>query len=247
MSENLVLTRYEGSIAILTLNRPERLNAINPFLLEELHEALGSVLEDDHCRSVVLCGAGRAFCSGDDTRELEWHALSNARIREIVERYQEISLQIMTGPKIVIAAVHGWAVGGGLEWVINCDFAVFAESTRCFFPEIGLGLFVTGGVTALLPRLAGRQTALELMLFGEKFDARRASEIGIAWRVVPDDRVLREAIDVGRRIGELPAAAVGRLKEVISQVSPKSRTFREALSLETEAIVSAICSANQRR
>ena len=99
---------------------------------------------------------------------------------------------IVLGDTPVIGAVRGWAVGGGLEWVINCDFAIAAEGTRFFFPEISLGVFVTGGVTELLPRLVGLQRARELIMLGERFDAAQAQDWGLVWKVVPDAALMPE-------------------------------------------------------
>src|SRR6185312_8017370 len=208
----LVLSELRDGVCTLTLNRPERLNAINPPLLRALVAALRRAERDAATRVIVLRGAGRAFCAGDDLKEFEEQRRSPEETRAYVELIQEVTRAITGGEKMVIGAIHGWAVGGGLEWVINCDLAILAETTRCFFPEIGLGLFVTGGVTALLPRLVGLRKARELILFGERFDAAQALAMGIASKVVPETALLAEAQAVAARIAALPPRQVADLK-----------------------------------
>ena len=102
-------------------------------------------------------GAGRAFCSGQDLKEFDHQSEGEAEARAYIESIQDITREMVLGEKMIVGAIHGWAVGGGLEWLINCDLAILAAGTRCFFPEISLGVFVTGGVTTLLPKLVGLQ------------------------------------------------------------------------------------------
>jgi enoyl-CoA hydratase/carnithine racemase len=232
-----VLRETKDGICVITLNRPERLNAINPALLAGLELALAEADRDAATRAVVLCGAGRAFCAGDDLKEFDQQRRSPAETRRYVESIQSITRAIVLGDKMVIGAIHGWAVGGGLEWLINCDFAILAADTRCFFPEISLGLFVTGGITSLLPRLVGLQKARELILFGERFDARAALAMGLAWKVVPEDELLAEAQAVARRIAALPADQVRDLKRVVNRACQLD--VEGAMALETEATVRA--------
>ena len=232
---SVVLSELEDGVSTITLNRPERLNAINPALLAELTAALSAANGDAGVRAIVLCGAGRAFCAGDDLKEFDQQGRSPAEVRAYVETIQEVTRAISLGGKMVVGAIHGWAVGGGLEWVINCDLAIMAEGTRCFFPEIGLGVFVTGGVTTLLPKLVGLKRARELILFGERFDARAALEMGIAWKVVPPGELFAAAQETARRIAALPAAQVSDLKRVLNRACHLD--LEGALELETEATV----------
>jgi enoyl-CoA hydratase/carnithine racemase len=123
-----------------------------------------------------------------------------------------------------------------LEWVINCDFAIAATGTRFFFPEIGWGLFVTGAVTDLLPRVVGLQKARELIMLGERFDADQAHEWGLVWRVVSDADLLDEALSLARRIAILPRAAVRDLRRCLSSGEARSRV-ETAMRAETDATV----------
>ena len=125
--KDTVLFEVDEAIATITLNRPERLNAINPPLLEALTAALQQANDDPHINVIVLQGAGRAFCAGDDLKEFDSQVGSKAETRAYIEKIQDVTRQICLNQKIVIGAIHGWAVGGGLEWVINCDFVVMAD------------------------------------------------------------------------------------------------------------------------
>jgi len=230
-----VLSAVDDGLRTITLNRPERLNAVNTEMQVELLAALAEGNADPATRAIILRGAGRAFCSGEDLKEFGGHTGDEEDVRAHIEMFQHISREILFGDKMVIAAVHGWAAGDALEWVIDCDLAIFAEGTRCFFPEVPLGVFVIGAVSALLPKMTGPQRAKELILFGEPFDARQALAMGIARQVVPADILFDEAQATARRIIELPGAAVGDLKRVLNRAYHMD--VEGAMELETEATV----------
>jgi enoyl-CoA hydratase/carnithine racemase len=235
-----VISSRDGAISWVKLNRPERLNAMNRQLVDELAEALGRAEADEATRVIILHGAGRAFCSGDDLKDLDAQTVSEATTQAWVEAIQNVTLQIMQSRKIVIAAVHGWCVGGALEWAINCDFRLFADNTRWFFPEVTYGLFVTGGVTALLTKQVGPQIAKELMILGERHDAKKAVEVGIAWKLVAEAELLAEARKLALTIAERPAAAVSDIKHAINEGFHSS--LADAMALETKATVSGFLS-----
>lgn len=230
-----VISTSDGSIAWIRLNRPERLNAMNRPLVDELSRTLAAAEADSAIRAVVLHGEGRAFCSGDDLKDLDAQTASEAATQAWVEAIQNITLQIMQSRKIVIAAVHGWCVGGALEWAVNCDFRLFADTTRWFFPEVSYGLFVTGGITALLTKQAGPQVAKELMILGEKHDARKALDVGIAWKLFPEAQLLDEARKLALAIAERPEGAVADVKHAINAGFHSSLV--DAMKLETDATV----------
>jgi len=223
----------EGSVRILTLNRPHRLNAIDPELLEDLIAALHAADRDPGIGCVVLTGAGRAFCSGDDLKDFGAQAGDAASTRAYIERIQDVTRAMVLGDTPVVGAIRGWAVGGGLEWVINCDFAIAAEATRFFFPEISWGVFVTGGVTELLPRLVGLQLARELIMLGERFDAAQALAWGLLHRVVPDAELMPAALALARRIAALPPGPVRDLRRILARRSG----LDAAMAAETDATV----------
>ena len=230
-----VLSSVQDGIRRITLNRPERLNAVNQELLLDMRTALKQAEADDATRVIILSGAGRAFCSGDDLKDFDQQVTGEEAARAYLELFQDVTREILRGEKMVIGAVHGWAVGGALEWVINLDFSIFGESTRCFFPEVSLGLFVTGAVTTLLTKQIVPQRTKELIMFGEKFDAPTAHELGIAWKVVPDALVADVAMDLAKRIAALPEGSVRDLKRVVNRAYHLDADG--AMALETDAAV----------
>ena len=231
-----VLTEDAGDgVRVVTLNRPDRLNAIVPALLDELVAALRAADRDPAIRAVVLTGAGRAFCSGDDLKEFGEQSSDEKTTRAYIERIQDVTRAIVLGDTPVVGAIRGWAVGGGLEWTINCDFAIAAEGTRFFFPEISWGVFVTGGVSELLPHLVGLARARELIMLGERFDAAQAREWGLIWKVVPDGDLLPTALGLARRIAALPPGPVRDLRRILAR--REGGGLDAAMAAETDATV----------
>ncbi len=232
----VVLAEDAGDgVRVITLNRPQRLNAIVPELLDGLVGALQAADRDPAARAIVLTGAGRAFCSGDDLKEFASQSKDEVSTRAYIERIQDVTRAMVLGDTPVVGAVRGWAVGGGLEWMINCDFAIAAEGTRFFFPELSLGVFVTGGVTELLPRLVGLQRARELILLGERFDAAQAHAWGLVRKVVADVDLMDEALALARRIAALPGGPVRDLRRILAGTGARGLTA--AMAAETEATV----------
>jgi enoyl-CoA hydratase/carnithine racemase len=228
-----VISKMDNGIRSIILDRPDRLNAINPDLLADFLEALKEGNADPATKVMVISGAGRAFCAGDDLKEFDSQVGTEEETRAYIESIQVITREIVLNDKMVLGAIHGWAVGGGLEWVINCDLAVMAKGTRCFFPEISLGVFVTGAVTTLLPKMVGLQKAKEMILFGERFDAAQALEWGLVWKVVDEENLMTETLNAAERIAELPQEAVRDLKRVINRACHMD--VEGAMALETDA------------
>ena len=232
---NTVLYSTKSGVATISLNRPKRLNAINPELLKTLHDAIQAANDDDNVRVILLRGQGRAFCAGDDLKEFDQQVGTESETRAYIENIQNISRGLCLNQKMVVGAIHGWAVGGGLEWVINCDFVVMARTTRFFFPEISLGIFVTGGVTKLLVEQIGLSRAREMILLGEKYAATDALRLGFDWRIVEDSQVFEVGNDLAKRITALPINPVRNLKRVMRESS--TLTLEQTLILETKATV----------
>ena len=228
-----VLYSVSEGIATITLNRPHQLNAINPELLSDFKSALDQANADDDVQTIMLCGAGRAFCAGDDLKEFSQQILDPNETRAYIQRIQDITRGLCLNNKMVVGAIHGWAVGGGLEWTANCDFVVMAQSCRFFFPEISLGVFVTGGVTRLLVEQIGLQKAREMILFGERYSASDAEKLGFSWRIVEDEDVMPIARSLAQRIAVLPRGPAKHLKQAL-QTSPTA-SLEAAMALETEA------------
>lgn len=232
-----VRSETQDGVCVVTLDRPHRLNAINGVLVRELGAALEAAMADAATRVVMLRGAGRAFCSGDDLVDFPDQTRSEGVARAFLDDLQRVSRLIVLGAKPVIGAVHGWAVGGGFEWLINCDIVVMAEGTRCFVPETRFGMTVTGGVTALLPRIVGQQNARALVLAGARIDAERALALGLAWRVVPEAALLDEALALARRLASFPSRGLGDSKRLMGRLDRAA--FEAALEEEKEAVLAA--------
>jgi len=232
--ETLTNTLDGQGVRRIMLNRPAQLNAMNRALIGDVCRAFDEANGDDATRAIVFSGAGRAFCAGDDRNEHQ-HPGSEAEAREFVELIQQATRAIIFGSKPVVGAINGWAVGGGFEWAINCDFPIWAESARGFFPEVSLNLFVTGGVTSLLPALVGLNKAREMLFLGERYDAAALLQMGVAWRVVADEFVMATALEVATRLAELPTSSVRAMKRVLNQNAVVD--LERALQLETDATV----------
>jgi enoyl-CoA hydratase/carnithine racemase len=232
--ETLTSSLGDNGVRTILLNRPGQLNAMNRTLVENVVQAFDDANADSATRVILFTGAGRAFCAGDDRNEHR-HPENEAAAREFVELIQRATRSIVFGPKPVVGAINGWAVGGGFEWAINCDFSLWAESARGFFPEVSLNLFVTGGVSSLLPALVGLNRAREMLFLGERYAAQTLLEMGVAWRVVADEQLLEVAMEVAARLAQLPPASVQAMKRVLNQTAVANLEL--ALQLETDATV----------
>ena len=232
--ETVLSAISDNGVRTISLNRPDSLNAMNRQLIDDVARAFNDANADRATRVIIFTGVGRAFCAGDDRRE-HIHPENEAEARDLVNAIQRATQAIVFGGKPVVGAINGWAVGGGFEWAINCDFPIWAQSAKGFFPEISLNLFVTGAVTSLLPALVGLNKAREMLFLGDRYEAADLKEIGLAWRVVSDDRLMDEACSVADRLSELPPLAVRAMKRVLNQSA--SSDLNRALQLETEATI----------
>ena len=234
-----VLTIDDGGVCVITLNRPSRLNAINAPLLGRLNTALARTNADERIGAVVLTGAGRAFCAGDDLVEQRsmLHA-DEATIVAFVDAIQQVTRHLMFGDTPVVAAVRGWAVGGAFSWPVNCDFSVWSDDARGFFPEMKLGLYPSGAVTCLLPLLVGPATAREMLYTSRKYDAAELLDCGLASEVVPGHGLLDAAIARAQALAALPAPARRALKRGL--VGPHRSAIEAALEAEAAAVATAM-------
>ena len=221
-------------VRTISLNRPQVMNAMNRQLIDEVSRAFDDANRDPDTRAIIFTGEGRAFCAGDDRHE-HVHPETEEDARAVVDAIQRATVAIVFGEKPVVGAINGWAVGGGFEWAINCDFPIWAESAKGFFPEVSLNLFVTGAVTSILPSLVGPVKAREMLFLGQRYSAADLKEIGVAWKVVPDDSLLAEAEAVASQLAALPVLSTRAMKRVLNQVVAGG--LHRALELETEATV----------
>ncbi|MGB3425988.1 MAG: enoyl-CoA hydratase/isomerase family protein [Castellaniella sp.] len=207
----------EGEIGHVVLNRPDRLNAINGALLADLDRAFATANADPQTRAIIFRGNGRAFCSGDDLKEFDIQSQNADTIQRHIHAIQEITHRIMRSDKPVVGAVQGYAVGGGFEWMLNCDLVVAADDLVAFFPETEWGHFVTGGVTHLLPRAIGHLRAMELLMLGERQTADALHRMGLLNRVVAGPDLLDTARGLAAAICRKSAFSISRLKRTLHQ------------------------------
>ena len=196
----------------LTLNRPDKLNALNGELRDELIAAIADAAAEERVRVIAIAGAGRAFCSGYDLSEeqpstaLGW--------RDVLGRDVAATLAILHCPKPVIAQVHGYAIAGGLELAMACDLIVAAEDARLGEPEIRFG---SAPVTLLMPFVIGQKKARELLLTGDLIDAREAERIGLVNRVVPVDRLAAEVDALADRLARVEPDVMAPTKQMLNR------------------------------
>ena len=234
MSE-LVLYETRGGIAILTLNRPEKLNALNYALVDRLVALLDAIENAPDLRAVILTGAGeRAFSAGADIAEFSNSVRDgpDAAVRAFVRRGQSMTARIEAFPKPIIVAVNGIAFGGGCEITEAAHLAVASEKASFAKPEINIGIPPTFGGTQRLPRLAGRKRALELLLTGDPFSPRRAYEIGLVNRIVPHDDLMPSALELAGRIVRHSPVTASRILAAVTR--GLNTTIAEGLEIESD-------------
>jgi enoyl-CoA hydratase/carnithine racemase len=225
----------DNAVRVIALNRPDSLNAMNRQLIDDVAKAFDDANADPATRVILFTGKGRAFCAGDD-RKAHVHPQSEEEARDLVDAIQRATRAIVFGGKPVVGAINGWAVGGGFEWAINCDFPIWGESAKGFFPEVSLNLFVTGAVTSLLPALVGLNKAREMLMLGDRYSAAELKEMGVAWKVVSDEELLDSAFDVANKLSDLPTLSVRAMKRVLNEAAASN--LESALRMETEATIS---------
>ena len=232
---DLVLTETRGATAILTLNRPEKLNALNYALVDRLVQLLDTIESDQAIGAVILTGAGnRAFSAGADITEFSESVRQgpDAAVQAFVRRGQAMTARIEAFPKPVIVAVNGIAFGGGCEITEAAHLAIASDQARFAKPEINIGIPPTFGGTQRLPRLAGRKRALELLLTGDPFSPQRACELGLVNRIVPHDNLLPSALEMAGRILRHSPLAAARILTAVTR--GLNATISEGLQIESE-------------
>ena len=237
-----VIVERRGGVFAITLNRPEVLNAVNREAIAELADAAGEAAEDRAARAVLLQGAGKHFCAGGDiTMFAELIRLAPAErqkaLYRIVDTLHPLLIRLRHMPKPVIAAVQGAAAGFGLSLVLAADLALAAEDAVFTSGYIHLGTSPDGGMTATLARAGGLKHAAELMLLGDRFDARRALALGLVNRVVPAEVLAAEADALANRLAAGPTHAYGRTKALLQ--ATLGDAFDGQLRRETESLPSA--------
>ena len=244
MTNNTVLYEKSRNVGSITLNRPERLNAINKDLLKGLIEKLEMARRNKDIVSVILTGAGRAFCAGEDLKETSAGKSFEDWIEE-TEGLQQVQRVIMALGKPLIAAVPGYALGGGCEFAMSCDIRIAAESAKFGFPETDVGLTITTAGTKLLAQIVGLGKAKELVFTGDFIDAREAMAIGLANKVVAAESLLDETMAMARRIGEKSPLALKLSRIAIDQGLHSS--FEQTLEMEAGHLLICAGAQNQQK
>jgi enoyl-CoA hydratase/carnithine racemase len=243
MSKKAVLYGLENHIATITLNRPHRLNAINNDLLENLVKQLRIAGSDPAVLSVILTGAGRAFCAGEDLKETSKGKTFDQWVTE-VDALQDIQRVIMGLGKPLIAAVNGYALGGGLEFALSADIRVAADNATFGFPETGVGLTVTTAGTKLISQIVGLGKAKEMILTGDFIHADEALKIGLVNKVVPAEQLLEEALKICQKINNRSFLAT-KLSRVAIDLGLHS-SFEQTLEIEAAHLLTCIDSEGQQ-
>ena len=213
MAYSNIIVETRGKVGLITLNRPKALNALNEALIGELSQALDAFEVDDLIGCIVLTGSDKAFAAGADIKEMQAKTFMDAFGGNFLHSW----MRITTVRKPVIAAVAGYALGGGCEFAMMCDFILAAENAKFGQPEITIGTIPGAGGTQRLPRFVGKAKAMEMILTGRMMDAREAERAGLVSRVVPTNELVEEALKVGERIAGMSLPMVLMAKEAVNR------------------------------
>jgi enoyl-CoA hydratase len=222
--------RKDGGVAILTVDRPEALNAMNLDLLQELSEVIDRVEADEEVRVLVITGAGRAFIAGADIGHMS--TMSPQQAKEWSQLGQRTVGKLEKLQKPVIAAINGYALGGGTELALACDIRIASEKAVFGQPEVVLGMIAGFGGTQRLPRLVGPGRAKEMLFTGDRYDAQTAYDMGLVNKVVPAEELLDYCVGMAKRIASRGPQAVRLTKEAIDH--GQDLTLEKGLRVEQD-------------
>lgn len=236
MAYEQIAVTQEGSVTWVTLNRPDRLNALTATMSHELEEAFGEAGDDDSVRCIVLTGEGRGFCAGQDLTEFE-AAYSAGERPDIAEHlrtsYHRMIPVVVHTPKPVIAAINGVAAGAGLSLALACDLRVASEDAKFTQAFVKIGLIPDSGGSYLLPRAVGYSKALELSITGDLIDAKTAQDVGLVSQVLPAASFRDEVAAQANGLASMPTLAVAATKDLLQR--SLNLTLEEALDQEAVA------------
>ncbi len=233
MAETILCSAPRPGVLLVTLNRPEKLNALSVDMLTALAQALDDAGGDEAVRCVVLAGDERAFCAGTDITEMVEHGLAAIESDRRVRAWKAVE----GFPKPIVAAVAGLALGGGHELAMLCDIVVAGEKARFSQPEINIGILPGDGGTQRIPRQAGKSLAMKMILTGEPIDAETALRAGLVAEVVAQDEVLERALDFAAKIAEKPPIAARMAKQAV--LAAYDTTLAAGLEAERRALSQA--------
>ncbi|MEO6271521.1 MAG: enoyl-CoA hydratase [Lautropia sp.] len=236
-----ILTETRDRVALIRLNRPKQLNALNDTLMNELGAALMKYDHDDEIGAIVLTGSDKAFAAGADILAMKDFSFMDVYMSDYFTRNWETLRRVR---KPVVAAVMGYALGGGCEVAMMCDIVIAGDNARFGQPEIKLGIIPGAGGTQRLPLAVGKAKAMDMLMTGRTMDAREAEQAGLVSRVAPADKALDLALEVAKEISQLPLPALMMLKESVNRAfeSPLS----EGLLFERRMIHALFASSDQK-
>ncbi len=241
MSYENILVETRGRVGLITLDRPKALNALNDALMDELGDALAKFDADENIGCIVLTGGGKAFAAGADIGAMkDWSYMDVYKSGYITRNWE----RIRSVRKPVIAAVAGYALGGGCELSMMCDFIIAAETAKFGQPEIKLGVIPGAGGTQRLPRAVGKAKAMDLVLTARMMDAAEAERAGLVSRVVPADKLLDEALAAASQICEYSLPVVMAAKESVNRAYES--TLNEGILFERRAFHSLFATEDQK-
>ncbi len=241
MAYETIIVEIEDSVALIRLNRPEALNALNAKLLAELSQALVVADADDKVRCIVLTGSEKAFAAGADIKEMSSKSFVEVYTSDLFTPETEKLLAVR---KPIIAAVSGYALGGGCELAMMCDFIICSDTAKFGQPEINLGVIAGIGGTQRLTRFVGKSKAMDMHLTGRMMDAAEAERSGLVSRVVPAKDLLREVMDVARKIAAKSQISVMAAKETVNR--SYETTLREGILFERRLFHALFASEDQK-
>jgi enoyl-CoA hydratase len=221
-----------GRVALLTLDEPERRNALTSDLVAAIVDAVGAAEANDEVGAIVVTGAPPAFCSGADTKSLDALSQDPAHSGDVQGIYEGF-LSIRNCSLPTVAAVNGAAVGAGFNLALCCDVRIAGESARFDSRFARIGLHPGGGHTWMLERAVGPQAAAAMVMFGQSLDGARAADVGLAWRCVPDESLTNEAVDFGAHAAEVPRELARTIKASLRE-APWHPDFPTAVAVELE-------------
>jgi len=241
MSYENILVETRGRVGLITLNRPKALNALNDALMDELGSALAKFDADDNIGCMIITGSEKAFAAGADIGAMKDWSYMDVYKSEYITRNWE---RIRTVRKPVIAAVAGFALGGGCELSMMCDFTIAAETAKFGQPEIKLGIIPGAGGTQRLPRAVSKAKAMDMVLTGRMMDAAEAERAGLASRVVPADKLLDEALAAANQICEYSLPVLMAAKESVNRAYES--TLNEGVLFERRIFHSLFATEDQK-
>ena len=240
MAYENIIVETKGPVGIVTLNRPKAMNALNTAIVGEIGQALDGFEADDAIGCIVITGSEKAFAAGADIKEMQSKTYMDAYLQNFITDGWE---RITTCRKPVIAAVAGFALGGGCEVAMMCDFIIAADTARFGQPEITIGIIPGAGGTQRLPRFVGKSKAMEMVLTGRMMDAAEAERSGLVSRVVPAGDLLDEAVKTAKAIASLSRPAVMMAKESVNRAYESS--LAEGILFERRTFQSTFAIADQ--